>query len=271
MVIIDEIESILNHFSSNSTIKDSYNTYEYLQEIITNSGKLIVLDGDISNRTYNYINYFGNNINMENIAQFNTKHFEIIEDQNNFMNEIYNELDIKNKIVICSQSKRDVENIVKILRDKYEEIDIYSYTSLNSDADQLKNVNKFWLQADVIIYSPSIESGINFDIPHFNKLFGLFSNMSSSQRGFLQMINRVRKIQNPKITILNEKIFKLNDIYKYVTYDDVKDALISSNNFKMIQTYETIDNKRVKIKKLSNYHMILIANLQVTCHRFILF
>ena len=58
------------------------------------------------------------------------------------MNEIYNELDVKNKIVICSQSKRDVENIVKILRDKYEEIDIYSYTSLNSDADQLKNVNK---------------------------------------------------------------------------------------------------------------------------------
>ena len=41
LVIIDEIESILNHFSS-STIKDSYNTYEYLQEIITNSGKLIV-------------------------------------------------------------------------------------------------------------------------------------------------------------------------------------------------------------------------------------
>ena len=39
LVIIDEIESILNHFSS-STIKDSYNTYEYLQEIITNSGKL---------------------------------------------------------------------------------------------------------------------------------------------------------------------------------------------------------------------------------------
>ena len=86
-------------------------------------------------------------------------------------------------------------------------IDIYSYTSLNSDADQLKNVNKYWAQADVIIYSPSIESGINFDVPHFNRLFGLFSNMSSSQRGFLQMINRVRKIKNPKITILNEKIF----------------------------------------------------------------
>ena len=74
------------------------------------------------------------------------------------------------------------------------------------------------------------------------------------------MINRVRKIQNPKITILNEKIFKLNDIYKYVTFDDVKDALIRSNNFKMIQTYETIDNKRVKIKKLSNYHINYIYN-----------
>ena len=258
MIIIDEIESILNHFSS-STIKDSYNTYEYLQEK-TNSSKLIVLDGDTSNRTYNYINYFGNSINIENDAKFNKKHFEIIEDENEFMNEIYNELDVKNKIVICSQSKRDVETIVKTLKNKYEDLDIYSYTSLKSDADQLKNVNKYWLQADVIIYSPSIESGINFDIPHFNRLFGIFSNMSSSQRGFLQMINRVRKIQNPKITILNEKIFKLNDIYKYVTYEDVKNALICSNNFKMVQTYKTIDNKRVKIKELSNYHINYIYN-----------
>ena len=80
MIIIDEIESILNHFSS-STIKDSYNTYEYLQEIISNSGKLIVLDGDTSNRTYNFINYFGKSINIENSAQFNKRHFEIIEDQ----------------------------------------------------------------------------------------------------------------------------------------------------------------------------------------------
>ena len=37
LILIDEVESILNHFSS-STIKDSFNTCEYLQEIITNSG-----------------------------------------------------------------------------------------------------------------------------------------------------------------------------------------------------------------------------------------
>ena len=174
LVIIDEIESILNHFSS-QTIKDSFNTYEYRQEIINNSSKLIVLDGDTSNRTYNYINCFGNSINIENNAKFNNKHFEIIEDDNEFMNEIYNELDANNKIVICSQSKRDVETIVKTLNDKYEDLDIYSYTSLDSDTNQLKNVNKYWLQADVIIYSPSIESGINFDIPHFHRLFGISS------------------------------------------------------------------------------------------------
>ena len=144
LVIIDEIESILNHFSS-QTIKDSYNTYEYLREIINNSSKLIVLDGDTSNRTYNYINCFGKSINIENEAKFNKKHFEIIEDDNEFMNEIYDELDANNKIVICSQSKRDVETILKTLNDKYEDLDIYSYTSLDSDTNQLKNVNKYWL------------------------------------------------------------------------------------------------------------------------------
>ena len=57
-----------------------------------------------------------------------------------------------NIIVICSQSKRDVETIVKTLKDKYEDIDICSYTSLKTDSEQLKNVNKYWAQADVIIY-----------------------------------------------------------------------------------------------------------------------
>ena len=84
--------------------------------------------------------------------------------------------------------------------------------------------------------------------------------MSSSQRGFMHMLNRVRKIENYKITILNEKIFKLNDIYKYVTFDDVKTTLIQSDNCRLVQTYKTIDNKRVIIKKLSNDHINYIYN-----------
>ena len=260
LIVIDEIESILNHFSSSKTINDTSNTFEYLQEIIKNSGKLIVLDGDTSNRTYNYINYFGKSINIENEAKFNKRHFEIIEDNTEFINEIYKELDDNKKIVIISQSKRDVESISKDLKEKYENLTILTYTSLSTNKKELENVNKSWKKADVILYSPSIESGINFDIPHFNRIFGIFSNMSSSQRGFMQMLNRVRKIDNNKITILNDKIFKLNDIYKYMTFEDVKTALIQSNNFKMIQTYETIDNKRVKIKKLSNYHINYIYN-----------
>ena len=260
LIVIDEIESILNHFSSSKTINDTSNTFEYLQEIIKNSGKLIVLDGDTSNRTYNYINYFGESINIENEAKFNKRHFEIIEDNTEFINEIYKELDDNKKIVIISQSKRDVESISKDLHEKYENLTILTYTSLSTNKKELENVNKSWKTADVILYSPSIESGVNFDIPHFNRIFGIFSNMSSSQRSFMQMLNRVRKIENNKITILNDKIFKLNDIYKYMTFEDVKTALIQSNNFKMVQTYETIDNKRVKIKKLSNYHINYIYN-----------
>ena len=84
------------------------------------------------------------------------------------MSEIYEEIDANTKIVICSQS--NVESICKDLTDKYEDIDIFSYASIDSNKTQLQEVNKYWIQANVLIYSPSIESGINFNIPHFNRI-----------------------------------------------------------------------------------------------------
>ena len=69
------------------------------------------------------------------------------------------------------------------------------YTSLTDDKIkmELDNVNNVWVKADILIYSPTVEAGVNFDIPHFNKVFGILSNNSTSQRSFLQMMNRIRK------------------------------------------------------------------------------
>ena len=54
LVIIDEIESILSHFECHQTFKGkSKETFDFIQNAIINSAKLMVLDGDVNNRTYN--------------------------------------------------------------------------------------------------------------------------------------------------------------------------------------------------------------------------
>jgi hypothetical protein len=101
-----------------------------------------------------------------------------------------------------------------MLNDKYPKKKIYLYTGKSDDClkkHHLSNVSEHWSQADVIIYSPTIEAGVNFDVPgHFNKIYGILSCQSTSQRAFFQMLSRFRKVSNNQITILNNITYSDN-------------------------------------------------------------
>ena len=69
LIVLDEIESLLNQFSSEKTFggknEDSFN---YMTEIIKLSckkGKIIRLDGDMDDRSYSYLSQFGKSINIK--------------------------------------------------------------------------------------------------------------------------------------------------------------------------------------------------------------
>jgi hypothetical protein len=262
LVIIDEIESILAHFNSPTFKNMSNETFKFLEEIIHNSKKLITLDGDTSNRTFSYISHFGNSININNNIKFNQKIYNIINDDNDFKNNIYNNLNKNNKIAIVSQSRRECESLHNIFKNKYPNKNILIYTSLTDDEQKMKlcNVNKEWINADILIYSPTIEAGVNFDIVHFNKIYGILTNGSTSQRAFLQMLARIRKVTDNEILILNDNTFKLNNINEYITYNNCVYAIQDINSFKMTTNYTTINNKRVKTINYDNYTNNYIYN-----------
>ena len=105
LVIIDEIESILSHFECHQTFHGkSKDTFEFIQNVIINSSKLMVLDGDVGNRTYNYIKSFGQCINIVNDIKINKKNFLVTQDNENFSNKISNSVKSGEKVVIVSMS-----------------------------------------------------------------------------------------------------------------------------------------------------------------------
>ena len=78
------------------------------------------------------------------------------------------------------------------------------HTSRTDDKlkDELEDVNnKFWKKFQVVLYSPTIESGTDFNEEHFDRIYCILKDgqMTCSQRGFLQMVGRIRKIKDPKI------------------------------------------------------------------------
>ena len=82
LIIIDEIGSILSHFDSPTFKGKSREIFKWMCEIIKVSFKMIVLDGDIGNRTYNFLNYFEDSTNIQNNILINQRHLKITTDSN---------------------------------------------------------------------------------------------------------------------------------------------------------------------------------------------
>ena len=110
LIIIDEIESILNQFSSTTTFKNKERLiYYYFDTVLKNSvlrgGKIITLDGDYSDRAYWFISQYGDSIDIENEVNFNTKKLNIMNDQNAYNNKLFEALGANKKIIMPCMSE----------------------------------------------------------------------------------------------------------------------------------------------------------------------
>jgi hypothetical protein len=73
-------------------------------------------------------------------------------------------------------------------------------------------------------------------------------------------MNRIRKTTDNEYIILNDRIFKLNKVNNYITFDDTKEAIKELSGFKTTTIYKTIQNKRVKIIDFDDYTNNFIYN-----------
>ena len=261
---MDEIESTLQHFTSKLMEDKSKHHFNFLDAVIKNSNKLITLDGDLSFRGFNYIKTFGDSINVINTIQKNIKQFKFICDKLEYYKDIEDSINNNEKIVIVSQSATKCEEIELLLRNKFTYLNIQTYTGISNDQDKtnLKNVLDIWRNLDVLIYSPTIEAGVSFDLPHFDKIYGIVSSNCNSQRAFLQMLSRVRQTSNTNILILYQGLqYTEFDEKDLISFDEIKTSLITFNIIKIEDTY--INNKIVK--RLTPLILIIVITRLKKC------
>ncbi len=260
LVILDECESVLNHMNA-STLKNSYETFDILRNIIINSNKLICLDGDLSNRTYDFIKGFGNNIIVKNLIKKDIKHFVFRKNKNKFDKLISKDLKKGLNLCIVSMSSKVAESIYTEYKDKYK-CCIHTGNSDDTLLEKLKDVNNYWKDFQLIIYSPSIESGVDYNFDnHIDKIYGILSSKSTSQRAFMQMLSRCRKVKNKEINILlNNLPFYENSCY--YTFTETRDYVISIYQ-KHLKRVNIMEDGFMKIKYVyDEYVNNLVYNKQ---------
>jgi len=221
LIIIDESESVLNHFSAGS-LKDSYAVFQLFCNLCINSSKIICLDGDLANRTKHIFLTFGSCSFIKNNIKKDIKIFDFTPNQEEFTETINKKLNNKKNICIVSMSEQQANIYYEKYKKEYKTI---KYTSKTSDNEKklLAEVEKIWSSYQIVIYSPSIEAGVDFNIEHFDSIFVIMCSGSTSPRGLNQMINRIRQISDENVLCFTHNLSYTECLdYNYYNFDEVK-------------------------------------------------
>ena len=190
------------------------------------------------------------------------KTYNIVNDRNEYINNIITDLNDNKNIAIISQSRTECNNFYNLLTDKFKNKVIKVYTSFTDDIEKQKDVNIEW-KCDCLIYSPTIEAGVSFDHNnHFDKIYGILCNNTTSQRSYMQMLSRIRKVKSNIITILNDKIFKIREYQiNYYNYDDISEEIRLYKIFEMKSEYVKKNDKLFKVNTFDEYTKNHIYNM----------
>jgi hypothetical protein len=243
LVIIDEVESVLNQFNSHTFKGNAPKSFELLEIICKTAGKIITLDGDIGDRSNNFVDYFGKSINIINVCKPIKNTLNILHGGKQALQQMENliakDLDENKKIVVCCMSATYALELKTKILTKYPEKKILLYLSTTADDEKknIKNINSLWEDCDILMYTPTIEAGLSFDKENcFDRLYGYVCSNSCSQRSFYQMMARVRKFKETEMYIYSDLSC---DTYngKRWTYTEIEQSSVFKKDLALDYTY----------------------------------
>lgn len=202
------------------TIKVPESVFINLCKILQLAKKIISLDGDFENRAYDFMTYFGNIIVMENTIKKNIKHFNLISSPVTFNNKLEEDLkNGKNIFLVCLSAT--IATRYNNTYAKYNPI-LFCADMDDNIKKKLLNVEKEWIKHQLVIITPCVESGVSFNVPHFYKQYAIINDKSTSPRGLMQMLGRVRQLEVYDVDVFINNLPTTNNNC-FFTFDEVKD------------------------------------------------
>ena len=252
LVVVDEMEGILSHFNA-KTLERKQETYDVLTRLLTESKNVFCLDGDLHNRSLDYLqNTIKRNLTFyQNEHKPEKKKIKFTRNLKYFNAEMSKDLKNNKKLVVpCMICNATQEYKTKYTEEGYN---VVCHNGIEKNTKTLKNYKEEWNKADLLIYSPTIEAGVDFDMKHFDNCYGYMSEGSTCARAFSQMLHRVRQFDSDEILIYIGNMFYSENCILYTP------EMLENRLFEGYNTSEGLGNiqKYNKCEELNTQHYLL--------------
>lgn len=198
LVVLDEIESLLKQWSSHTMKRKVATNASAFANIIQRASVIIGMDAFLSQKSVDCLHQLGVPVYVRwNTFQPQARVAIDCGTKGELFGALMRHLKKGLKCVLYTASQQFGSDVSATVRRDLPHVSMRYYHSSVDDAirDELTTVQDAWRDLDLLIYSPCITVGVNFDILHFDTLFLYGSCMSTNVRDCFQSSMRARHIR----------------------------------------------------------------------------
>lgn len=227
LIWIDECVSCMNYLG-NYLLEENKEIIIILEWILKNAIKMILTDADLDMNIIKYYLFYRKEINSVLLNYKNNKEkykYILFDLKEEIDNELKNDIKENNKLYICCDTLRMSKNIYNYVKEleliREEEILLYNSESDKKYEKEMYCVNNFWSKYKIVIVSPKVIFGVDFNIKYFDIIYCYYNCNTITVRECIQQIGRIRNLKKEEIKMyINNSIKKeLDDNIINIKYD----------------------------------------------------
>ena len=246
LIWIDEGVSFMYYLGNYLYTNKNNNIKLIIEWLIKNCNKLLITDADFDFNIINYYLYF-RNISKSNYIIYKNKiknnTYNIYDTEDTILKQLKIDIINKKKLYICCDTLNKSKKLYEYINSLKTNNTIFLYNSETENKYEklMYNVNDFWNNYDIVIVSPKVVFGVDFNLEYFDYVYGFYKCTTLTVRESIQQLNRIRTIKMQQINLIIYKKKKNNLLEGLV---NIKNAIEHNKIDKLFykKTKHEIDN-----------------------------
>ena len=219
VVLIDEVEQVFSHLTSN-TLKDKrIETFLYFKYYVNAAKYVYAMDADLNELTVNTLHDFVDDKKSREVRVIinrytqKGKQLDLYDNQAHLMADLVSSINNNERCFVCCNSRKQVHTLEEIIEEQFgDNKKVMAISSRNSQDSHIqefiKNVKVAVLDYDVVIVSPSVGTGVDITFPNndqkIDAVYGFFHARVNTHFDIDQQISRVRHPKSVRVWISPE-------------------------------------------------------------------